>query len=62
MIIITGIWFVIYSIIEFQRKKIRLIVKERNRISRELHDDIGAELTRITVISQLLLKKNEHGC
>jgi signal transduction histidine kinase len=51
------IWAVIYSIIEYQRKKIQLIVNERNRISRELHDDIGAELTRITVISQLLLTK-----
>jgi signal transduction histidine kinase len=51
------IFVVIIFIIRFQREKIRLIKKERNRISRELHDDIGAELTRITVISQNLQKK-----
>ncbi len=51
------IFVVIISIIMRQREKIRLIKKERNRISRELHDDIGAELTRITVISQNLQKK-----
>jgi signal transduction histidine kinase len=51
------IFAVIISIIRSQYQKIRLIEKERNRISRELHDDIGAELTRITVISQLLQKK-----
>jgi len=51
------IFAVIISIIMRQREKIKLIKKERNRISRELHDDIGAELTRITVISQHLRKK-----
>jgi signal transduction histidine kinase len=51
------IFVVIISIIMRQREKIRLIKKERNRISGELHDDIGAELTRITVISQHLQKK-----
>jgi signal transduction histidine kinase len=51
------IFAVVISIIRSQYQKIRLIEKERNRISRELHDDIGAELTRITVISQLLQKK-----
>ena len=51
------IFVVIIFIIMRQREKIRLIKKERNRISRELHDDIGAELTRITVISQNLQKK-----
>ncbi|MBK6966724.1 MAG: hypothetical protein IPH20_23210 [Bacteroidales bacterium] len=59
LLFIAAIWLVIYSVIENQRKKIRLIVNERNRIARELHDDIGAELTRITLISQLLQKKPE---
>jgi signal transduction histidine kinase len=48
---------VIISIIMIQSREIRLIKKERNRISGELHDDIGAELSRITVISQNLQKK-----
>jgi two-component sensor histidine kinase/sugar lactone lactonase YvrE len=59
LIIIGGIGAVIYSIFENQRKKIRLIINERNRIARELHDDIGAELTRITILSQFL-QKNTH--
>jgi signal transduction histidine kinase len=50
---------VIIFIIRFQSQKIRLIEKERNRISRELHDDIGAELTRITMISQAMRKKSD---
>ena len=57
LLIIAGIWAVIYSIIEYQREKIRLLEKERSRISRELHDDIGSELNRITMLSQLLHKK-----
>jgi streptogramin lyase len=57
LLFIAAIWFVIYSAIEYQRKKIRLIVHERNRIARELHDDIGAELTRLTMMSQMLQKK-----
>ena len=57
LLIMAAMWAVIYSIIEYQRKKIRLIVNERNRIARELHDDIGAELNRITLVSQFLHKK-----
>jgi signal transduction histidine kinase len=50
---------VIISIMRAQSQKIRLIEKERNRISRELHDDIGAELARITMLSQHMQKKTE---
>jgi ligand-binding sensor domain-containing protein/two-component sensor histidine kinase len=57
LLFIAAIGAVIYSVIEFQRRKIRLIVHERNRIARELHDDIGAELNRITIVSQLLQKQ-----
>jgi uncharacterized protein YoxC len=56
LLIITAIGAVIYTILENQRKRIRLIINERNRIARELHDDIGAELTRITILSQSLQK------
>jgi signal transduction histidine kinase len=51
---------VIIFILVIQYREIRLIKKERTRISRELHDDIGAELTRITVISQQLQKKTNE--
>jgi len=54
------IFAVILSILRSQYQKIRLIEKERNRISRELHDDIGSELNRITMISQLLHKKMDR--
>jgi len=51
---------VIISIIMIQYREIRLIKKERNRISGELHDDIGADLNRITMISQLLHNKTNQ--
>ncbi len=54
LVILAGFWAAIRTTLENQRKKIRLIVNERNRIARELHDDIGAELNRITIVSQLL--------
>ena len=57
LLVIAAIGAAIYTLLENQRRKIRLIINERNRIARELHDDIGAELSRISVLSQLLLKK-----
>lgn len=48
---------VIIFVIMIQYREIRAIKKERNRISGELHDDIGADLNRITMVSQLLQKK-----
>jgi signal transduction histidine kinase len=50
----------VFATIFIQRRELRLVKKERNRISRELHDDIGAELSRITWISQHLQKETNH--
>ena len=59
--ILLIIALIIFKLI-IQYREIKLIKRERTRISRELHDDIGSELTRITVISQVLQKKvNDDG-
>ncbi len=59
LIVLGAIGAVIWFILENQRRKIRLIIHERNRIARELHDDIGAELTRITILSQSLQQNRD---
>jgi len=56
LLMVAAIGAAIHTFLENQRRKIRLIINERNRIARELHDDIGAELTRITILSQSLQK------
>jgi signal transduction histidine kinase len=48
---------IIIFVIMIQYRELRAIKKERNRISGELHDDIGADLNRITMVSQHLQKK-----
>lgn len=53
ILIISAFWYVA----EIHRREIRMITRERSRIARELHDDVGAELTRITILSQNLQKK-----
>lgn len=42
-------------------EKIALLHQERLRISAELHDDMGSELTSIRLISELIKKKNNEG-
>jgi signal transduction histidine kinase len=54
------------SFLSFQRKLAELerqreIDRERQRISREMHDDIGAGLTRITLISEFARNKGTAG-
>jgi len=41
-------------------EKIKEIDKERLRISREMHDDIGAGLTQITLMSEMAKNKTMH--
>lgn len=44
-----------------QFDQFRMLEKERTRIAREMHDDIGAELTKIKMFSQALLKSYVSG-
>lgn len=41
-----------------ENKLVNLQMEERNRISKEMHDDIGARLTQITLMSDHLKKTN----
>jgi signal transduction histidine kinase len=41
-------------------ERLREIDRERLRISREMHDDIGAGLTRITLISEIARQRNTN--
>ena len=39
----------------------RALERERARIARDIHDDLGASLTRITLLSQSVLSDLESG-
>ncbi|MBC7382352.1 MAG: hypothetical protein H7296_05065 [Bacteroidia bacterium] len=58
LLLITGAvkWFIKSKLNEKQRELNRLnsIHAERERISRDMHDDLGSGLTRISILSQLL--------
>lgn len=45
----------VIAAIKNQFEQFRLLEEERTRIAREMHDDIGAELTKIKMFSQSLL-------
>ncbi|HEU4717562.1 MAG TPA: two-component regulator propeller domain-containing protein, partial [Bacteroidia bacterium] len=40
-----------------QLEKLRAIEKERNRISRDMHDDLGSGLTKIAILSEVAKKQ-----
>lgn len=42
-------------------KQKEALEKERNRIAADIHDDIGAELTNIVVLSQVLKRTDRAG-
>lgn len=44
---------------EREFEKIRLVEKERMRIARDMHDDLGAGLTTIRMMSDNIGKQNE---
>ncbi|HEY8661420.1 MAG TPA: two-component regulator propeller domain-containing protein [Hanamia sp.] len=68
VILLSAVIFVTQKISRFKlKKKIRLLEKqkaledERNRISKEMHDDLGAGLTQISLISEAAKRRNKAG-
>lgn len=49
----TGLFYTLYSIKKRQQTK---LVEIRNQISRDLHDELGAQVSSISIMSQLLVK------
>jgi signal transduction histidine kinase len=48
----------VIAAIQNQFDQFKMLEAERTRIAREMHDEIGSELTKIKMFSQLLLKEN----
>jgi signal transduction histidine kinase/ligand-binding sensor domain-containing protein len=46
------------QVMEFEKRD--LINQERARIARDLHDEIGANLSQIALLSDIILQKNDH--
>lgn len=68
-VVFTGIVVLLARYVSFRRLRTRLRVleqqtalqKERARIARDLHDDLGARLTEIVMLSDMTLHENGEG-
>lgn len=58
VILISGI---IYLINKYRLQRVLELEKVRTRIATDLHDDIGANLTRISLLSEVARQKAENG-
>ena len=56
---LTG--FVIYTIYKYRLQRLLELEKVRTRIATDLHDDIGANLTRISLLSEVAKQKAANG-
>lgn len=64
LVIISVLYFIIRYISQrnlkekiLQLEKVTAIEKERNRIARDMHDDLGSELTQIAIQSEIVKRK-----
>lgn len=55
------IGFIIYLIYKARLKRLLELEKVRTRIATDLHDDIGANLTRISLLSEVAKQKSTNG-
>ncbi len=53
--------FLIYLIYKYRLQRLLELEKVRTRIATDLHDDIGANLTRISLLSEVAKQKSENG-
>ncbi len=68
-LVFTGLVVVLARYVSFRRLRRRVelleqqsaLHKERARIARDLHDDLGARLTKIVMLSDMSLRDNGHG-
>ncbi len=58
-IILIGL--IIYAIYRYRLQRLLELEKVRTRIATDLHDDIGANLTRISLLSEVAKQKSENG-
>ncbi|MEP6849181.1 MAG: two-component regulator propeller domain-containing protein [Acidobacteriota bacterium] len=52
--------FMIYLLYRFRLSRVLEVVNIRMRIATDLHDDIGANLTKITILSEVAQQRLEH--
>lgn len=57
-IVIAGLIYLIYK---YRLKRLLELERVRTRIATDLHDDIGANLTRISLLSEVAKQKAENG-
>jgi signal transduction histidine kinase/ligand-binding sensor domain-containing protein len=51
----------VYAFYKYRLRRLLELEKVRTRIATDLHDDIGANLTRISVLSEVAKQKTENG-
>ncbi|MEO8073156.1 MAG: two-component regulator propeller domain-containing protein [Acidobacteriota bacterium] len=55
------IGFLVYLIYKYRLRQLLELEKVRTRIATDLHDDIGANLTRISLLSEVAKQKSDNG-
>ncbi len=56
---ITG--FIIYAIYKYRINQVKKVITLRTKISQDLHDNVGAALSSISIFSQAAIQKSESG-